>query len=56
MLAAYLVGVAQTATRMAVDYAMQREQFGQPRWIGGHQSADGPRLASGGAGGAEASQ
>jgi alkylation response protein AidB-like acyl-CoA dehydrogenase len=36
LLAAYLTGVAQAATSMAVDYAGTREQFGQP--IGGFQA------------------
>ena len=36
LLAAYLVGVAQGATEMAVEYAKTREQFGQP--IGAFQA------------------
>ena len=36
MLAAYLTGIAKTATSMAVEYAKTREQFGQP--IGGFQA------------------
>ena len=36
LLGAYLVGVAQGATEMAVEYAKTREQFGQP--IGGFQA------------------
>jgi hypothetical protein len=36
MLAAYLTGVAQKATKMSVGYAMEREQFGQP--IGAFQA------------------
>ena len=43
LIAAYLTGIAQSATSMAVDYAKTREQFGQP--IGAfqaikHQCAD----------------
>ncbi len=36
LVAAYLVGIAQATTDMAVEYAKQREQFGQP--IGAFQA------------------
>jgi alkylation response protein AidB-like acyl-CoA dehydrogenase len=36
LIAAYLTGIAQAATTMAVDYARTREQFGQP--IGAFQA------------------
>lgn len=36
LIAAYLVGIAQASTDMAVEYAKQREQFGQP--IGAFQA------------------